>query len=195
MRARFSVVAVLASAMVLAGIAMVSGATLIYLSQRTQPTSAAKPTLADAAALAPASAVIEPDLAWQLDRLNGATTELADFSEKVLFVNNWATWCAPCVREMPAIERLAKRFEGRSVAFIAVSNEPVDKVFPFVQEQNWQLPIYTTKVRPAPFQTDAIPSTFILDGTRRIVLRHMGMADWDDGATDEYLHELLAASS
>ena len=182
-----SIVRVLARALVLAGVAMLGGATFVYFMQPTHST--AKPPRFSVAVKA-----AKPDLAWPLERLGGATTNLADFQEKVLFVRNWATWCGPCVREMPAMEKLAARFEGRSVAFIVVSSEAVDTVSSFVAERNWQLPIYVAKARPAPFQTPAIPSTFILDSARRVVFSHMGTADWDDETTDDYLHQLLAAS-
>ena len=184
---KVSLMRVLGGAFVLAGTVLLGGATLVYFLQPTAPSARPVPSPT------PVETPTEADLAWQIERLDGAKVRLADFQEKVLFVNNWATWCAPCVREMPAIERLAQRFEGRSVAFIAVSNEGVDTVASFVAKQDWQLPVYTTNARPPAFQTEAIPSTFILDSERRVVVSHIGPADWDDLTTDETLDELLAA--
>jgi len=136
-------------------------------------------------------AAVEPERAWRLQRLGGGEVFLADFREKVLFVNNWATWCAPCVREMPAIERLAERMAGEDMAFVIVSIESAQTVREFVEEKGWRLPIYVAETRPAFLRTDVIPSTFILDETRRVVFTHSGVAAWDAEASVEFLDQLL----
>lgn len=185
MRAASQFTGVLGGALVLAGLVFFGGATFVYLAQPEPARRMAAPVESPVA--------VGSDLAWPLQRLDGSTANLADFDQDVLFVNNWATWCVPCVQEMPAIERLAQRFEGRSVAFLAVSSEAADEVAAFVREQNWRLPIYLAKARPASFHTNAIPYTFILDGARRMVFSQLGVVDWDDRAVDDYLHDLLAA--
>ena len=175
-----------AVSLVLLGVALLGGATAVYFAQSPPARPHVEPQ--------GVATTIEPDLAWRLTRLDGESALLGDFEETVLFVNNWATWCAPCIAEMPTIERLAERFEDRSVAFVVVSDEPADTVASFAAEHGWQVPIYTTDARPAAFQTEALPSTFILDGARRVAFSHMGIADWDDGTTEGLLNELLAES-
>ena len=133
----------------------------------------------------------EPMMKWQLTDLDGNNTDLAALKEKVVFVNTWATWCTPCVVEMPTIESLADGFADRDMAFVIVSTEPVDTVAPFVEDRGWDLPIYTAKRVPPLFQTRAIPATFVLDETRRVVYAHVGSALWDTQSAIEYFDSLF----
>ena len=133
----------------------------------------------------------EPMMKWQLTDLDGNDIDLAALKEKVVFVNTWATWCTPCVVEMPTIESLADEFADRDMAFLIVSTEPVDTVAPFVEERGWDLPIYTAKRVPPLFQTRAIPATFVLDETRRVVYAHVGSALWDTQSAIEYFNSLF----
>jgi len=137
----------------------------------------------------------DPIMPWPVTDLDGNELDLADVPERIVFVNMWATWCGPCVVEMPSIENLATAFEDEDMAFLIVSSEPHATVAPFVEEQGWDLPVYTTKQVPPVFQTHAIPTTFVLDDGRRIVLSHVGSASWDDDSSFAFFDELLASGS
>lgn len=129
---------------------------------------------------------------WKLQSLDGVETSLSAFEGKVLFVNLWATWCGPCVVEMPGIQRLYEQFPREDVAFLLVSDEPPDVVEEFVDEKGWKLPLYVSdEERPSAFDSRGIPATFILDRTGRIVFRHVGSAAWDDESSVRFLTELL----
>lgn len=134
---------------------------------------------------------VAPALSWQVRGLDGRTADVAELDHSVLFVNNWATWCGPCIREMPAIEELVGHYDGQDVAFVIVSDESLEKVQDFVEDEGWELPVYVTKKRPPMFQTTAIPSTFILDDDRRIVYTHVGSAAWDDDSATDFIDRLL----
>ena len=136
-------------------------------------------------------AEIAPDLKWPMQTLDGEDVDLAGIEERVVFVNNWATWCGPCVREMPTIEALAERFETDDVAFVIVSDESLETVKTYVEEAGWELPIYVAEKRPPAFQTSGIPSTFIFDDARRLVFSHVGAASWDDASSIEFITKLL----
>ncbi|MCY3776703.1 MAG: TlpA disulfide reductase family protein [Candidatus Aminicenantes bacterium] len=148
-----------------------------------------------AGGLAPPPLPVERSLAdfeWKLQGLDGEETSLAAFKGKVLFVNLWATWCGPCVVEMPSIQRLYEQFQQEDVKFLLVSDEPPDVVEPFVQEKGWELPMYVSNdERPSVFESRGIPATFILDREGRIVFRHVGSAQWDDESSVRFLNELL----
>ena len=132
------------------------------------------------------------DVEWKFQSLDGEETSLSAFEGKVLFVNLWATWCGPCVVEMPSIQRLYEQFPQEDVAFLLVSDERPDVVEEFVQEKGWELPLYVSKdEKPSAFKTLGIPATFILDREGRIVFRHVGSAAWDDESTVRFLTELL----
>ena len=129
---------------------------------------------------------------WKFQSLDGQETSLSEFEGKVLFVNLWATWCGPCVVEMPGIQRLYEQFPQEDVAFLLVSDEPPDVVEEFVREKGWELPLYVSDdAKPSAFETRGIPATFILDRTGRIVFRHVGSARWDDESSVRFLTELL----
>lgn len=129
---------------------------------------------------------------WKLQSLDGEETSLSAFEGKVLFVNLWATWCGPCVVEMPSIQRLYEQFPQEDVAFLLVSDEPPDVVQEFVQEKGWKLPLYVSDdERPSAFESPGIPATFILDRKGRIVFRHVGSAAWDDESSVRFLSDLV----
>lgn len=133
----------------------------------------------------------ETAMTWRLRDLDGNETDLADIPEKVVFVNRWATWCGPCVQEMPSIENLVGELVEEDVAFLIVSNEPVETVAPFVEDKGWRVPIYTAKRVPPVFQSTGIPTTFVLDETRRVVFAHVGSALWDAPSSIDYFEGLL----
>ena len=133
----------------------------------------------------------DPVAAWRLTATGGAEASLSDFAGQVLFVNLWATWCAPCVKEMPHIEDLASSFDADDVAFLIVSDEDPDTVAPFVLDQGWQLPVYTVETIPPLFQSDVIPATYVLDETGEVVFKHIGGARWDDQSAIDFIANLL----
>ena len=130
-------------------------------------------------------------MGWRLQDLEGNETDLADLTEKVLFVNRWATWCGPCLMEMPSIENLAGELADEDIAFLIVSNEPAETVAPFVEDKGWTMPIYLAKQVPPVFQSRGIPSTFVLDEERRVVFAHVGSALWDAPSSFDYFDGLL----
>lgn len=138
---------------------------------------------------------VAPALSWQVRGMDGRIADVAELDHTVLFVNNWATWCGPCIREMPAIEELVGHYDGQDVAFVIVSDESLEKVQGFVEDKGWELPVYVTKERPPMFQTRVIPSTFILDDDRRIVHTHIGSAAWGDDSATDFIDKLLTGSA
>jgi thiol-disulfide isomerase/thioredoxin len=121
------------------------------------------------------------ELDWPLVYVSdGKRVSLKDFQGKVLFVNLWATWCGPCVAEMPSIERLYQKFEGRNdVAFLLISQDQAPELpRQFVVQRKLKTPVYfSAGPHPKDFKTSGIPATFIIrkDGS----LEHLGMGSQD----------------
>ena len=140
---------------------------------------------------APARLLKGWDYRMRLRTLEGQIVDASRFREGTLFLNFWATWCAPCVAELPSIERLVRRLEGASVAFACVSKEPLDKVRAFAAGKPLKVPLYVlVDETPAIFETRSIPATFIVkDGD--IISQHIGAARWD---TDEVVAMLAGAT-
>ena len=184
---RFFFVGVLAGAMLAVGVPLLGFGVFTLVvgssSDAAQPSVGLQPLVFPSA--------VGPALDWEVRGMDGRTANVANLDHTVLFVNNWATWCGPCIREMPDIENLVGAYEGQDVAFVIVSDEGLEKVQGFVEDKGWELPVYVTEKRPPMFQTRAIPSTFILDEDRRVVYTHIGSAAWGDESAQDFIDRLL----
>lgn len=109
------------------------------------------------------------------------------FKGKVVFVNNWANWCPPCIAEMPSIQTLKDKLEGEDVVFVMVSfDQDPEKAKSFIKKRNFDFDIYFPG-EDYPFPTASIPATFILDKSGAVVSQHVGMADY---SSDELTNQL-----
>jgi thiol-disulfide isomerase/thioredoxin len=135
----------------------------------------------------------DPD--WRVRGLDGTTYRFADFNDRVVFVNLWATWCGPCIQEMPSIARLYESLGEDRVAFLIVSDEDEGTVRKFVERRQYPFPVYVQHSRPPRvFHSRGIPATFVVDRQGRVVFRHLGPADWSTRETQDFLLGLAAGS-
>jgi thiol-disulfide isomerase/thioredoxin len=128
--------------------------------------------------------------------LDDTAAPFADFAGSVIVLNFWATWCMPCIREMPALERLQAATSDLGVRFACVTGEGADTVRAFLAKRPLSLPIYVLDGEtPECFKTRAIPATFVLDRMGNVALRHMGAAAWDHESVVTFVRALAAAPS
>ena len=131
------------------------------------------------------------DESWVLTSLDGSELSFGELRGKTVFLNLWATWCGPCVMEMPAIESLYESVrEDRNVALVLVSEEDPETVDAFARQQGWDLPLYVATTRPEVFRSRGVPATFVIDPEGAVVYRHIGAADWDSDGCRAFLSEL-----
>jgi len=131
------------------------------------------------------------DYDWTLRTLDGAEASFAEFRGRPVFLNVWATWCGPCVSEMPSIERLHRSIADDDIAVVLVTDESADTVRDFLASRNLSLPVYLTPEEvPVEFASPGIPATFVVDPGGLILFRHVGAANWDDDACREFLRSL-----
>ena len=83
----------------------------------------------------------QPRPDFELDDINGATVSAADFDGKVLLLNFWATWCKPCIEEMPMLTRLQHSYAGRGVQVVGIALDDPDKAREFASELAVNYPI------------------------------------------------------
>lgn len=132
------------------------------------------------------------DYDWTVQSLDGQDFKMTEAKGKVVFLNFWATWCPPCVAEMPSIQRLHKKLKDDGIAFVCISNEEASKINQFVREKGFTFPIYTMRgAPPAIFKTRGIPSTFILSPDGKIAFKHVGSAKWDDEKSIDFIKGLM----
>jgi len=123
------------------------------------------------------------DYDWTIRELEGEPIELEAFRGRVLFINVWASWCTPCVREMETIEGLRTRLSDTDVEFLIVAAEAERPVRRHLRKYSYDLPIYLeVDPIPAAFGLRGLPTTWVVDREGRILILRHGEAVWD---TDE----------
>ncbi|MGP1397778.1 MAG: TlpA disulfide reductase family protein [Inquilinaceae bacterium] len=123
-----------------------------------------------------------PDISFS-DAL-GNSLDLEDFRGHVVLVNLWATWCAPCVREMPALDRLQRRLAQRGLVVIPISidREGIAAVAPFYEEHGLDaLGVYLDPPGQSAraFATPGLPATYLIDRDGLLIGTYLGPAEWD----------------
>jgi thiol-disulfide isomerase/thioredoxin len=126
----------------------------------------------------------------------GAEVRFADFAGKVVLVNLWATWCAPCRAEMPSIDRLAAGMAGDDLAVVALSTDRfgADRIQSFLDEIGVEhLAVYQDKRSEVARAAGAmgLPITLILDREGNEIARLTGDAEWDSAEARAFLSRLV----
>lgn len=131
---------------------------------------------------------------WVLRDLQDAPVPFETYKGRVVFLNIWATWCPPCVAELPAIANLASNRRLKDVAFLCVSaDESPEVVRSFLKGKNWPMTVLRATDIPQGFATDGIPATFVVAPDGRVVVAEVGAAQWDDPSVVDFLEGLAKA--
>jgi peroxiredoxin len=135
-----------------------------------------------------------PPPPFALEDLAGRTHRLADYRGKVVLVNFWATWCAPCRDEMPSIERLRAALVGRPFVVLAVNlAEPRSRIEKFLARTPLAFPVLLdrdTAVAKA-WRARILPATYLVGRDGRVRQVHFGELDWSSGAARRAVEALL----
>lgn len=115
--------------------------------------------------------------------LNHKLISLDSLKNKVVIINFWATWCAPCIEELPSLNALAKHF-SKHIIILAVSNESRDDIYNFLMA----FPEFNSNFIPSNvslskmkhfFNVQSFPETYILNKQKKIVYKIIGSKKWD----------------
>jgi thiol-disulfide isomerase/thioredoxin len=135
---------------------------------------------------------------WSLHDLQDRPVSFEPFKGKPVFLNIWATWCGPCVAEMPSIARLAEdpRLKDKGIAFVCVSvDDETGTVREFLEGKSWTMRFFRSQRIPPVFATDGIPATFIIAPDGRIAASQVGASQWDTPEVVALLEKLAAGTS
>lgn len=131
------------------------------------------------------------DYNWNLYTLEGKELNFKQAKGKVVLVNFWATWCPPCIAEMPSFQALYEDYADK-VDFYFVSSEKIEKLENFMLKNNYSMPIVRPgSIAPELLRSNMLPTTFVISKNGEIVIDKAGAADWNDSGFRELLDELL----
>ena len=134
---------------------------------------------------------VVPD--FSLKDEEGKTYKLSDYRGKVVVLNFWATWCSPCRREMPSMERAYKKWAKEGIELVAVNiGDDADKIFAFTGEYDIS---FTILMDPSSslyqkYTIPGLPTTYIIDPEGYMVYRVLGGRVWDDPKIAEQIRLL-----
>lgn len=133
-----------------------------------------------------------PETAYQLAlaKPNGEQIQLKEFKNNVLFINIWASWCPPCVAEMPTIETLYNQVsDNKNITFLLISlDQKQKKAANFMSNHNFPMPFYfPVNGLPAAFRSPAIPTTYVISRNGKIIYKKKGIANYSSNSFKEWL--------
>jgi len=111
--------------------------------------------------------------------LEGNPVALSDFQGKRIFLNYWATWCRPCIEEMPAIERLQTILEKENYVFLLASDQDITKIAKFKAARDFDFNYVKFNGNLADQQITALPVTIIYNELGELMERFDGGEVWD----------------
>jgi len=128
---------------------------------------------------------------WKMRNSKNEPTSFVEAQDEVVLLNFWATWCPPCIAEMPSMQRLYDSY-GDKVKFFLVTDEDPVKVRQFMEKYEYTLPIYYTEYTPPKLlQSRALPTTFVIGKDGKIHVKETGVAKWDSKKVKSLLDKLL----
>ncbi len=128
---------------------------------------------------------------FALRGLDGQNTNLSNSEGRVILVNNWATWCPPCIAEMPSLQSLYNVYKEK-VDFYFISNEKYNVLKMWLKEKSYNLPVYQP-MGPTPKQlnSSSIPTTYVINKKGIIIIEEVGAHDWNTESFREKLDFLI----
>jgi len=130
----------------------------------------------------------------QFSDLDNNIFTIQDFKGKNLFINYWATWCNPCLAEMPYMAELYENYQNQDdLIFLYLSREKLDTIKNYIpkDESLQNLPIYKIVADDEFFATSGIPTTFIVNSKGEVVVKDVGSAFWNDESVFKFLDQLI----
>lgn len=134
----------------------------------------------------------QTDYRWTLRDLDDAPVDFAQYRGKAVFLNVWATWCPPCLAELPSIANLADHARLKGMTFLCVStDDSAESVRRYLKDKHWAMTVLRATDIPETFATDGIPATFVIAPDGRVVASEIGAVQWDAPAAVDFLESVI----
>ncbi|MBS1508974.1 MAG: TlpA family protein disulfide reductase [Bacteroidetes bacterium] len=134
------------------------------------------------------------DYDFVIKDLDGNKADFNNYKGKVVFLNLWATWCAPCRSEMPGIQKLYNEVDHEKIVFVMLSldkDAQVEKVKKFIKNQSYSFPIFMPSgYLSEQLQVPSIPTTFVIGKDGIVAMKEIGMKNYDTPKFKKFLNEL-----
>jgi len=130
---------------------------------------------------------------WTLKDAEGESHSLSDYEGKIVVLDFWATWCGPCVKAMPGLQKLHEAYADKGVAVIGMNTSESADPVAFMKKKNftYQLLLNADPVSNA-YQVRGIPAFYVLDGEGKIVYSAVGFSPGHEKEIEKVINEELA---
>lgn len=126
----------------------------------------------------------------KLKDLNDQPLDLSQYRGKVIFLNFWATWCRPCIEEMPSIEKAQVILKGKNIEFVLASNEEVQRIQSFIKSRSLKMS-YVQLENMEELNIPALPTSYIFDTYGKLVFSETGYRQWDAPENIELITKII----
>ena len=113
--------------------------------------------------------------------------DLSEYKKGKIVINYWATWCAPCIKEMPSMKRAEEILEEYGYTFLLVSDETISKISSFKNEWNFDLNFLKSTKSFESLGVYAMPTSYIFDANGQLIETIVGAIEWD---SEEIINKL-----
>lgn len=132
------------------------------------------------------------DYNWQLINQNEQAVNFNVSKGKVILINFWASWCGPCVAEMPSLQKLYNTHQN-NVDFYFIARDEKKAINHFITRENYDFPIYFEKQSsPKLLESNQLPTTYLIDKSGKIWIKKTGAADWNSDKINNLIEKLVA---
>lgn len=115
---------------------------------------------------------------FDFENLDGTKIDWTDTKGKLVFVNFWATWCKPCIKEMPSLSEANIQLKDEGVLFIVASDQDVSKIKKFESKHHYSFSLLHSNTSVFDLDVQALPTTIIINEAGKIVFNEIGSRDW-----------------
>ena len=126
----------------------------------------------------------------QLTDLDNNVVDMEQYKGKTVFVNFWATWCNPCIAEMPSIQKLQNRFKDDPIVFLLATDDDATEIKDFKNAHDYTFN-YARLESLASMNIQAIPTTFIYAADGSLAFSETGSRNWADSASIQMILKII----